>query len=118
MPKPDIRPLKENPKKRAVGDARTCYSHIAGELGVKLADFMVDEGFMIKGEKKFYVIDKGENFLRDLGINIPKKEGSKKCLENKTLPSIFSECMIFYMNNSCDKLDNALHRKEAIRWIT
>lgn len=30
MPKPDIRPLKQDPKKKAVGDARTCYSHIAG----------------------------------------------------------------------------------------
>ncbi|GAA0604305.1 winged helix-turn-helix domain-containing protein [Virgibacillus siamensis] len=81
MPKPDIRPLKQDAKKSAVGDARTCYSHIAGELGVRLAESLMEHGYIVKGEQEFNVTEKGESFFCDLGIVLPKKKGSRKCLD-------------------------------------
>lgn len=81
-PGPEIKPLKQNLKKNAVSHARTCYSHIAGELGVKLTDAMIDQGFIVKDKKEFYVTDKGENFFHDMQIDVQTlRGGNKKCLD-------------------------------------
>ncbi|WP_164670882.1 transcriptional regulator [Virgibacillus doumboii] len=82
MPVPEIRPLKQNPRKKAVGYARTCYSHLAGELGIKLADALVEQGIIGKGDKGFYVTDKGEIHFRNMQIDVQNLRGyNKKCLD-------------------------------------
>ncbi|WP_077324291.1 winged helix-turn-helix domain-containing protein [Virgibacillus siamensis] len=81
MPKPEIRPLKQHSGREAVSYVRTCYSHLAGEAGVKLADALLEHGVVVKGEREFYVTTKGENFFRDLDIDISRLKSGKKCLD-------------------------------------
>lgn len=44
--------------------ARTCYDHLAGELGVRLTDWLGQERFLLPyGDKDYQVTRKGEEFL-------------------------------------------------------
>ena|SRR5712691_3267051 len=49
-------------------EARTCYSHLAGRLGVALADALVAERWLEDDGRGYRVTTKGERSLRALGI--------------------------------------------------
>lgn len=49
-------------------DARTCYSHLAGRLGVALADALVAERWLEDDGRAYRVTPKGARSLRALGI--------------------------------------------------
>lgn len=48
--------------------ARTCYDHLAGRLGVALADALVERGYVILGEDAGELTLKGRKALEGLGI--------------------------------------------------
>ncbi len=48
--------------------ARTCYDHIAGLLGVGLAERLIEREFVILGTEAGEVTPKGEDFLMGLGV--------------------------------------------------
>jgi DNA-binding transcriptional ArsR family regulator len=48
--------------------ARVCYTHLAGRLGVALADALEQRGFVSKSSQTVVVTQAGEAWLRDLGI--------------------------------------------------
>jgi DNA-binding transcriptional ArsR family regulator len=50
--------------------ARTCYDHIAGQLGVALAEALQRAGYLRLGEGAGEVSAGGRAFFRDLGIDI------------------------------------------------
>jgi DNA-binding transcriptional ArsR family regulator len=49
-------------------EARTCYDHLAGRLGVALANAMVKKGVIELDDEAGSVTDSGKNFLRDFGL--------------------------------------------------
>ncbi|CAO3351987.1 ArsR/SmtB family transcription factor [Azospirillum palustre] len=59
------------PKDEALRTARTCYDHLAGRLGTKLADRLNERGFVILGDGGALVTDDGRDFLGSLGLAIP-----------------------------------------------
>lgn len=59
------------PKDEALRTARTCYDHLAGRLGTKLADRLNERGFVILGDGGALVTDDGRDFLGGLGLAIP-----------------------------------------------
>jgi hypothetical protein len=48
--------------------ARVCYTHLAGRLGVALADALEQRGFVSTSSQTVVVTQAGEAWLRDLGI--------------------------------------------------
>lgn len=56
---------------RALARGRTCYDHLAGTLGVSITDAMTDRG-LISWANGLAVTGEGENWLRSLGIALPR----------------------------------------------
>jgi DNA-binding transcriptional ArsR family regulator len=57
------------PREAALRDARTCYDHLAGRLGVALADAMVGRGYVELGSDAGLVTEPGTAFLHRIGID-------------------------------------------------
>ena len=51
--------------------ARTCYDHIAGVLGVGLAERLTEREFIVLGDEAGEVTASGAEFLSKLGVDLP-----------------------------------------------
>ena len=58
--------------------ARTCYDHIAGRLGVGIADGLVEEGHVVLAEDGGEVTPAGTAFLAALGVDLAVRKGSTR----------------------------------------
>lgn len=58
--------------------ARTCYDHLAGRIGVAIADALVAKGYVVLGDDGGEVADAGAGFLANLGIDLNLKSGSRR----------------------------------------
>jgi len=66
-------PPRFQPKSKAdepLKFARTCYDHIAGVLGVEIAERLGEREFVILGEEAGEVTDRGAAFLTKLGVDL------------------------------------------------
>jgi DNA-binding transcriptional ArsR family regulator len=64
------RPLSVGPRDAALRAARTCYDHLAGHLGVALADAMVAGGHVELASDAGLVTDSGIALLNGIGIDL------------------------------------------------
>jgi len=64
------RPVRVGPRDAALRAARTCYDHLAGRLGVDLADAMVRRGHVEIDREGGLVTPPGTAFLLDFGIDL------------------------------------------------
>jgi DNA-binding transcriptional ArsR family regulator len=62
--------LTVGPRDAALRTARTCYDHLAGRLGVALADAMVASGQVELAKDGGLMTDTGMELLRKLGIDV------------------------------------------------
>ncbi|MEQ1717202.1 MAG: hypothetical protein ABL907_14670, partial [Hyphomicrobium sp.] len=58
------------PRDAALRKARTCYDHFAGQLGVALADALVDRGWVELTSDAGILTEAGVTFLGEIGLNI------------------------------------------------
>jgi DNA-binding transcriptional ArsR family regulator len=58
--------------------ARTCYDHLAGELGVALTDSMTDRGHLVLDADAGELTAEGLAFLARLGIDLMSPTGSRR----------------------------------------
>jgi DNA-binding transcriptional ArsR family regulator len=49
--------------------ARVCYDHLAGQLGVRIADAMTARGYLVLEDDGGRITETGARYLRDLGID-------------------------------------------------
>ena len=69
-PRP-VRSLRQSQRAEALRFARTCYDHLAGVVGVTLADSLLRAGALRPdGGRDYAVTREGEDLLRDLGIDV------------------------------------------------
>jgi DNA-binding transcriptional ArsR family regulator len=66
--------------------ARTCYDHLAGRLGVALAEILVERGHVVLTQDGGEATETGLEFLLKFGVNIAERKQSKRvfcrpCLE-------------------------------------
>jgi len=66
--------------------ARTCYDHLAGELGVKITSALLKERLIKHNNQLFAVTTKGRQFFADLGIDVSeliklRRQFAKPCLD-------------------------------------
>ncbi len=70
-------------KRDAFARARTCYDHLAGKLGVALADAMTERG-LIDWSEGVVLTPEGSAWLEDLGIVVEARRGRpalRSCLD-------------------------------------
>jgi len=70
-------PIRVGPRDAAMRAARTCYDHLAGRLGVALADAMVAGGHVELGSDAALVTDDGMAFLSRIGIDLRARGGAR-----------------------------------------
>jgi DNA-binding transcriptional ArsR family regulator len=56
----------------ALREARTCYDHLAGRLGVGLADALIARGAVVLGDEAGEVTESGRAWLGDFGVPIER----------------------------------------------
>lgn len=61
--------------------ARTCYSHLAGELGVGLLDYMIENRYLERKNHDVSVTENGKFFFRGIGIENAELLNSKLCMD-------------------------------------
>nr|HET6904783.1 metalloregulator ArsR/SmtB family transcription factor [Ktedonobacteraceae bacterium] len=67
-PASPVRSLRESEAGKAVRAARMCYGHLAGALGVALAQTLVDRQMLVDVDEGYIVTDDGQQWLYDFGI--------------------------------------------------
>jgi len=68
-PTPKVTSLRASNRRRALATARTCYDHLAGRLGVAVADAMIREKLVSVGDHPALTGD-GERWFADLGVDL------------------------------------------------
>ncbi len=72
------RAIVTGPRDAAMRAARTCYDHLAGQLGVRLADSLAARGHVELSPEGGAVTDAGIAFFRDFGLGLDAAPGSGK----------------------------------------
>jgi hypothetical protein len=73
------RRVATGPRDGAMRVARTCYDHLAGRLGVALADALAAQGAIELTADGGAVTERGEAVLRGLGVHATPRKGRLFC---------------------------------------
>lgn len=85
-PPMEIRSLRQSSEDKAVRFARTCYDHLAGNVGVQLTDSLLRMDVIYEEKKDFIVSEKGKEFFAHFQMDISqikkkRRSFSPKCLD-------------------------------------
>jgi DNA-binding transcriptional ArsR family regulator len=74
------------PEAGTLAYARTCYAHLAGWLGVRIADGLQANGLLVAdGNRVFSVTEAGRGWFGEMGIEIPmrtpREKFARQCLD-------------------------------------
>jgi DNA-binding transcriptional ArsR family regulator len=91
-PAAPVRSLRQGTRAQALREARTCYDHLAGRLGVELMSAMIERGYLTGGDGTFdpslarhdqrtgyghdvgYTLtESGDDFLAAFGLQVPAR---------------------------------------------
>lgn len=75
---PPPRTMFTGPRDAALRQARTCYDHLAGRLGVALADALVEAGHVDLTDDAGLLTDSGTVLLQRAGVDVEAMTSSKK----------------------------------------
>lgn len=80
--RPGLHRVRNDP----LSKARTCYDHLAGKLGVAMADSMTDHGYCVEGHDAYDLSPAGEALLEKLNIDVEqvrerRRSFARKCLD-------------------------------------
>lgn len=84
---PDSPVVHKKPSKQLqdLRESRMCYDHLAGVLGVSLADAMKSHGYLDEGDEDFSPTKKGMAFFDELGISVDNLRGTRRHLARRCL---------------------------------
>jgi DNA-binding transcriptional ArsR family regulator len=77
-PRQPVRSLSQSNRAAALADARTCYGHLAGRLGVAITEALLARGLIEREAEVFLLTGPGAAWFADLGIEKPPRAG-KAC---------------------------------------
>lgn len=83
-PPVEVRSLKQSDQLKSLRFARTCYDHLAGQLGVSICEALLERGYMTEMDNN--VTSSGADWLRNVGIHmeripIKRRVFARKCLD-------------------------------------
>lgn len=71
--------------RKPIQNARMCYDHIAGHLGVSIADALVEKGALVALDTDYELTAKGTALFADLGINPAELKRTKRVFARQCL---------------------------------
>lgn len=80
----DYKKVKQ-PKATAFTYARTCYNHLAGEVGVKITEALISQNIIIPFDEVYTVSSKGEQWFEEQGIDVKKIKLQKRSFAHQCL---------------------------------
>lgn len=84
-PSVEVRSLRQSHHLQQVRHARTCYDHLAGKLGVEVAEGFINKNYLFLKDGEYAVTDEGKLWFLKWGINIeeanPRRIFAKPCLD-------------------------------------
>jgi DNA-binding transcriptional ArsR family regulator len=72
IPKEKQKKIVSHQYNAAITHCRTCYDHLAGKIGVSIADSLLKQRVIISKANNFELTTNGEEWLLQLGINLPE----------------------------------------------
>jgi DNA-binding transcriptional ArsR family regulator len=84
-PQIEIKSLKQASQDKAIRHARTCYDHLAGQLGVQITSSLLDNGLLYDQNNEFTVTQKGQEFFTTLKIDLEKAQKKRRSYSHKCL---------------------------------
>jgi len=102
---------RTGPKDPALREARVCYNHLAGDMGIQMFDALTRQNLLCVVEGGLDLSERGRNFVREFGIDLD-------ALETKRTP-LCRECLDWSGRRShlAGSLGRAfLSRMEELRW--
>lgn len=84
---PDQPVVHRKPSKllQELRESRMCYDHLAGVLGVAVADALKKQGYVTEDDKDFHPTDKGLGFFAEIGIDFDLLKGKRRHLARRCL---------------------------------
>jgi DNA-binding transcriptional ArsR family regulator len=70
--------LSQTTTMQRLREARSCYDHLAGRLGVAVTDHFVERGTMTLSGDAFAVTPRGERFFRTLEIDVARARADRR----------------------------------------
>lgn len=76
----------KKPELNGITYARTCYDHLAGKIGVKITDALLDKGMVEIVERTYKITSTGKSWFQNVGIDIDdimlqKRSFAHPCLD-------------------------------------
>lgn len=81
-----VRSLRESEQTKKLFFARTCYDHLAGEVGVALTESILELKLLTPDESDYKLTEKGKQFFKDFGIDMEswskkRRHFARQCLD-------------------------------------
>jgi hypothetical protein len=80
-----VRSLRGRQQTDALRLARSCYDHLAGKLGVALADALVQQDVLRVAGSDFVLTPQGLAFLRQRGVDVPQETRRRRAFARRCL---------------------------------
>ena len=77
-PPVEIRSLRQSSQLKQVRSGRTCYDHLAGELGVKITEALIEKEIVYLEDGLYAVTEKGKEWFIQFGINIEEANTKRR----------------------------------------
>ncbi len=84
-PVPEVRSLKQAQHMDQLRYGRTCYDHLAGQIGVGLTTALVERGYLLSQDGSFAVSQEGETFFTELGIDMVQLRRKRRAFAHACL---------------------------------
>lgn len=84
-PPVEIKSFKHASENKGLRIARTCYDHLAGNLGVELTVALKNLGVLYEENNAFYVTEMGEAFFASFQINLEEVKKKRRSFSHKCL---------------------------------
>ncbi|HKD34207.1 MAG TPA: helix-turn-helix domain-containing protein [Gaiellaceae bacterium] len=77
-PQPPVRSLREATKSELIREARTCYDHLAGRLGVALAAALEEQAVVVRKNGGYELGRRAEARCEELGIDLAELQAQRR----------------------------------------
>ncbi|MBX6355390.1 MAG: helix-turn-helix transcriptional regulator [Micromonosporaceae bacterium] len=84
-PRRPVRSLRQSRVAAALAIARTCYDHLAGQLGVALHDALVDRDALAAGGDGYRLTEAGAQLMAGLGVDVAAAAAARRAFARPCL---------------------------------
>jgi DNA-binding transcriptional ArsR family regulator len=77
-PRRPVRSLRQSRQAATLAAARTCYDHLAGQVGVALHDALVARGALVAGGDGYLLTRDGAGLLAGVGVDVARASAARR----------------------------------------